>query len=1566
MAESTGDHAANVGAKPGKSYRWVFYTIFNMALVVVPAAIYFLVYAESQERYHTERHFRALNEIAFSLTKHLTIAERLGRYTPVETFRASVLNELGQAQTPDVQNQIKILDEQFRDERSSGADVGSDYQSILRNHFTSLRRSRSFQSVKISRACSLKPLTGPSYHITPLDTDDDSDINAAIKVAMPWSKSRDPGVDCTEVTGAGLGNALEISLNLQDLVAGAAANDTFEQFIVADEKGEVIGSYFGTFAAFTEVSEVIQAAILDGSEGKNNAAVNIVNTPLGQSKTVRLTVGNSDQLFFIRPYEIPIPRSVHVDDKAGTKTAGPALYGTRVGLESERWYLIGTVRQSDFDALVYLIPLKFVGLAALFVVLGILALPLVKMRFIAPHQHLSKTDAGVIVVALILGLALATNGILAKWGYDTHKKSYDTIGANIAEDIAQKFGRELEDSIVTLSSLWTSTLNDSNGVSVTLPAASLNTEGAVVEYENTVVDYECTDARSGADDYCQLVGNKDNELPAFTVVFTLDNNGNQVLRKLSFAKDNFSKLTGLADREYFKRARDRDLWTYSTPGGVCGLGEDNNNAVSTCFYAQRIQNVINGDKNFTISIPILGPDKDAGVGADRDQAGAARVAVLAKWMYAFKSAVLPPSYGFAVIDDDTGEVLFHSDDRKSLVEQFYLETDEDIELIKSVQARQPSLMNGHYLGETTRFHTRPLPHVPWTLVIFYDKAILDTVTFEAGLVSSAVILGYVIILLILLALVDTFAAERAWAWLWPDWMNSRRLSVLRNSLFFILAYVIVGFVFLESPWARFLQAVSVAIAVLFLSILVLSDHVQAKQEGFKQVRISKDTPFGRGHALFAVLAVSLIGVAWSEYAGRDAPSLSTFILPFFLFLVPLVCSFLAYHLHNRREFDSAVVTALAAAPNSSRTAKSLGFFRAQYLGFVVLVLLLIAVLPPIMFYLDAYKSFSDLSIRQLQYETGQRVFANGMHLNALEETLDPSRSLVGGDTFAQVPERYRTNITHSGIRLLSRTDETFVVSRLRFNECDDSCRKLVNQVGKKNTIDLRREEDAKGPVNYLAGRLPFYSAMSADVRLASTELIQGRLWGWFPSGSPVLPPLPANVLVGDGWTQNSNQPLFFLTDGLLLFTAISTVPQFDWIHGGLNSGLELFAIAILAVFAFYIVKAVANRLLGLERTGKSQNRPDHAIGMIDKLSPDKIWEQNRLLIRPSARLLDDLNLINPPDMADQPVVFDLAENCGPAAEQSRQGIIESERRVIVMGVDEALNDDNRRDMALSFMDALIESRQTGPGRAILVSKLNPPGAVTDKIQSLVRNYKTKIRRAESKEQNTFKTYVKNLENAQKHAALWQKICDEINVVRSPLSEGERYWTEADSYLEAVILRECGDWKELAETKDQLLNQLYREEQDDTDRTLTPDQIVRHVEEKGEQLFQSLWAQAKSDEKLALYYLARNHFVNPTNYHVLDRLLKRGLVVHDPALRLCSHAFGNFVLANVRMETIAQWETSAGQSLWQKLRMPLLIGLGLIVLFVIISFGERAQAILALLPAAFGIVPALIQTLSANK
>ncbi|HEX8459082.1 MAG TPA: hypothetical protein VF656_17445 [Pyrinomonadaceae bacterium] len=143
------------------------------------------------------------------------------------------------------------------------------------------------------------------------------------------------------------------------------------------------------------------------------------------------------------------------------------------------------------------------------------------------------------------------------------------------------------------------------------------------------------------------------------------------------------------------------------------------------------------------------------------------------------------------------------------------------------------------------------------------------------------------------------------------------------------------------------------------------------------------------------------------------------------------------------------------------------------------------------------------------------------------------------------------------------------------------------------------------------------------------------------------------------------------------------------------------------------------------------------------------------------------------------------------------------------------------------------------------------------------------------------------------------------------------------------------------------------------KKLSSEQLVRLVVEQAEAYYKAIWATCTSDQKLTLYYLAQDRLISAKNAEV-RRLMRRGLIVRDPDVRLMNESFRQFVLSTVVPDEIGAFERTG--SSWSKLRLPLLLILVGIALFLLVAHPELYTSSMAVITALATGIPAVFQLL----
>jgi hypothetical protein len=145
------------------------------------------------------------------------------------------------------------------------------------------------------------------------------------------------------------------------------------------------------------------------------------------------------------------------------------------------------------------------------------------------------------------------------------------------------------------------------------------------------------------------------------------------------------------------------------------------------------------------------------------------IAMISARPVSMERPVLPLGHRFAVIRAD-GQVLYHSDPRRSLKENLLEELSDPERLYAAIQARTPQHFSTTYARCPTEVFIQPfrsIPEAEWFVVVFRDERWLETLTSEALLRAmswSLVPMGAP--LLLFAGLVG--AGRKCLQHLWPD------------------------------------------------------------------------------------------------------------------------------------------------------------------------------------------------------------------------------------------------------------------------------------------------------------------------------------------------------------------------------------------------------------------------------------------------------------------------------------------------------------------------------------------------------------------------------------------------------------------------------------------------------------------------------------------------------------------------------------------------------------------------------------------------------------------------------
>ena len=330
------------------------------------------------------------------------------------------------------------------------------------------------------------------------------------------------------------------------------------------------------------------------------------------------------------------------------------------------------------------------------------------------------------------------------------------------------------------------------------------------------------------------------------------------------------------------------------------------------------------------------------------------VAALAKRFLSFRALALPPNFGFSVIEDNTGKVIFHSDDQRSLIENFFWETDNNLALQAAVHARQGCKLGqaredckiaGLYNGRKHHFFVTPLDEsVPWSLVVFYDTRLLETVNFEIGVVAAGMFFLYVVIFVLGIAAIHLFVPGKHWSWCWPQSKSQGLYIYVTVPLVFVILSYWLG-IWLQEGLSLLLLVVSLLLFVLGLLYLCFNlKRLDGSQEWKRDVA-------GLILLFGTVGGVSLGWVLNLEIADGGPKTSGSFG---YFFLAAMSIAYL-----TSVNYLIEVTSVLGERGKFSRSHTSKSYPRFWYLGTAFLSVFVISILPSAAIFKDAFLTQSE-------------------------------------------------------------------------------------------------------------------------------------------------------------------------------------------------------------------------------------------------------------------------------------------------------------------------------------------------------------------------------------------------------------------------------------------------------------------------------------------------------------------------------------------------------------------------------------------------------------------------------
>ena len=417
-----------------------------------------------------------------------------------------------------------------------------------------------------------------------------------------------------------------------------------------------------------------------------------------------------------------------------------------------------------------------VSFTTMLVIAGVLLIiivswPFMKFALIGNRQRVRLLDVLLLGISGLLVLSISTLYLLDFYAYSRLKKHIDRGLTTLSEAIHSNVRKEIAAAYSQLTVLQSAALDRSKSPDGDRRADSRFLSDVLVNRPD--VDFSF--------------------YPFFDTFSLIDSRGNQVSKWSIRDRSQSAPLIPVKDRDYFLRVNEGRTWKLPREcdgrvrGEVC---EGTWLPAIDRFALESIRSITRMNTQAVLAIPTGGKDVP--------------VAALSIPMISLIKPVLAPGFGFAVIEDeDKGRVLFHSDERRNLIEQFFLETDMDKRLRSVVAARRAEHTDLRYWGQDYRAYVAPLPGLPWSLVTFYELDRVRSVNVDSVVTTLLFLIPYMLGCIGICALILILPQRRA-TWLWP---HPRGLGAyLQLGVFYVLLIWVFGMVIYQTgraaPGAR--------------------------------------------------------------------------------------------------------------------------------------------------------------------------------------------------------------------------------------------------------------------------------------------------------------------------------------------------------------------------------------------------------------------------------------------------------------------------------------------------------------------------------------------------------------------------------------------------------------------------------------------------------------------------------------------------------------------------------------------------------------------------------------------
>ena len=557
------------------------------------------------------------------------------------------------------------------------------------------------------------------------------------------------------------------SIVLGDLLKHVATENIFDDVLLADPSGAIVYQRNASTLKFLHLGNLFH------HQRNNNEWISELFVQSGKSQDQTLDLKDLSHLMkTAMPAHFQVTVGGNSYDVFMQAVAFPSIRTTEPGQDHHiPWIICGILPSSTFQEQYLAIPFTVLLLCLFVFISAFLVLPLFSLLMMKPRERLTRFSVASLLIANILGAGIGTLFFLDLGFYRQTVEDFHGRLTATTDSIAEGFHAQLDHMVWQLDryNQQFQKLNDRERFP-THP-------GSKAWLARVNLPDPCKDSQGKAMPYCY---------PNFSVAFWVDTEG--ILRE-TWTQAATPYVRGIHD------LRERDYVTKIQASSKKLYRRLINNRWFE-FYAQPLISLESSTRSLVVSMP------HRIVSETQIRATPWVAALQSEDFSLLKKPVLPPGTGYAVLEDQTGLAVFHSNGRRMLRENFMEETDNNPEIAALIHARVEGTVEGDYWGLGHRFAIKPLSGLPWTLVVFESKEPLRTTNFEVLLFSLSLFTLYILALMLWIKGLNVIYRSDAYGrpvrWIWPKPWLSR--TYLWLSLLLLIIFLLGVTAFFGMDW----------------------------------------------------------------------------------------------------------------------------------------------------------------------------------------------------------------------------------------------------------------------------------------------------------------------------------------------------------------------------------------------------------------------------------------------------------------------------------------------------------------------------------------------------------------------------------------------------------------------------------------------------------------------------------------------------------------------------------------------------------------------------------------------